>query len=117
MSKRNLLLIMWHLMACTIMAQQNEKSEIQKIQDDFEKYKKEETDDFENYREQENKKFADYMKQEWEAFNAFKGTPVPKSPDPVKLPVKEDPNKKPVDNPVPKGILFHCPNRNHKHNR
>lgn len=109
MSKRILLLIMCHLIAYTIMAQQKEKSEIQKMQDDFEKYKKEETEAFKNYREQENKKFADYMKQEWEAFQAFKGTPVPKSPDPVKPLVKEDPNKKPVDNPVPKGDIVPLP--------
>ncbi|WP_321436655.1 hypothetical protein [uncultured Bacteroides sp.] len=109
MKKRILFIMLICMISKVVMAQQNEKSEMQKMQDDFEKYKKEATDDFNSYRDKINKEFADYMKQEWEAFQTFKGIPVPKSPDPVTPPVKKDPQEKPEDHPVPQGKVIPLP--------
>jgi len=109
MKKRVLFIMLICMISKVVMAQQNEKSEMQKLQDDFEKYKKEATDDYNSYRDKMNKEFADYMKQEWEAFQTFKGIPVPKSPDPVAPPVKKYPQEKPEDHPVPRGKVIPLP--------
>jgi len=109
MNKRFLFLVVACTTAFLVLAQQNKKTDIQKMQDEFEKYKNEERESFKNYRDEENRKFADYMRKEWEAFRAFQGIPIPKSPDPVTPPVKKDPEVEPENHPVPQGKLVPVP--------
>jgi hypothetical protein len=112
MNKRFLFLVVACTTAFLVLAQQNKKTDIQKMQDEFEKYKNEERESFKNYRDEENRKFADYMRKEWEAFRAFQGIPIPKSPDPVTPPVKKDPEVEPENHPVPQGKLVPVPEPN-----
>jgi len=69
---------------------------------DFETFKAKIEREFRDFREKANAEFAEFMSRSWEEFHAFKGIPIPKSPDPVKQPTVE-PDQKPSSDPLPFG--------------
>jgi len=91
-----------------IKAQNNFETWRKQSNKDFDNYKSKREQEFQDYRAKANADFAEFMEQSWKRFNAFKGIPAPKLPDPVKPPVVE-PEKKPTTDLLPFGAITPIP--------
>jgi hypothetical protein len=87
-------------------AQEDYKERMRKQYETFQKHA---ATTYSNFRQKANAQYAEFMRKNWEQFHASPPIPVPECPDPVKPPVKEDPDKKPIDNPVPQGNIIPLP--------
>lgn len=92
-----------------LFSQENQDSVMNNMRNDFDVYRKKSIRDFDNFRDKANADFAEYMLKDWKNFQAFKGIPAPKAPDPVTPPMKKDPQEKPEDHLVPQGKIEPLP--------
>lgn len=92
----------------SVYSQTNEDYREQ-VKKQYEDFKKQANTQYSDFRDKANAEYAEFMRQSWETFQVKPGVPLPKSPDPVMPPIKKEPEKTPVDNPLPQGTVIPLP--------
>jgi hypothetical protein len=84
-----ILLPMVVFFASAAMAQDDYEQFRRQKEQQYESFRKKNETEFEEFRRRVNNEYAAFVERTWRAFNAFKGTPIPKE-DPVPPIIRKD---------------------------